>query len=68
MVKILKELREDMNSNADYFRMGLENMRSQEKLENSFTEMQADLKSLQRRRNNAEEPISDLEDRIMEIT
>ena len=30
--------------------------------------MQADLKSLQRRRNNAEEPISDLEDRIMEIT
>ena len=33
-VKILKELREDMNSNADTFRKELENIRSQEKLEN----------------------------------
>ena len=38
IVKILKELREDMNSNADYFRKELENIRSQEKLENSFGE------------------------------
>ena len=30
--------------------------------------MQADLKALKRRMNNAEEQISDLEDRIMEIT
>ena len=36
-----------MNTNADYFRKELENIRrNQEKLENSFAEMQADLKSL----------------------
>ena len=34
IVKILKELREDMNSNADTLRKELENMRSQEKPEN----------------------------------
>ena len=32
--KILKELRMDMNSKADYCRKELENMRSQEKLKN----------------------------------
>ena len=42
--------------------------RSQEKLENSFPGMQAELKALKRKMNNAEERISDLEDRIMEIT
>ena len=37
ILKILKELRVDMNSNADYFRKKLENIRrSQEKSENSF--------------------------------
>ena len=36
IVKILKELRADMNSNTDYFKKELENIRSQEKLENSF--------------------------------
>ena len=37
VMKILKELRADMNSNADYFRMEPENIRmSQEKLEYSF--------------------------------
>ena len=62
-VKILKELRknlkglrEDMNSNADYFRKDLENIRrSQEILENSFSEMQGELKALKSRMNNAEE-------------
>ena len=62
-VKILKELRknlkglrEDMNSNADYFRKDLENIRrSQEILENSFAEMQGELKALKSRMNNAEE-------------
>ena len=35
IVKVLKELREDMTSNADSFRKELENIkRSQEKLEN----------------------------------
>ena len=42
-----KELRAAMNTNADYFRKELENIRrNQEKLEHSFAEMQADLKSL----------------------
>ena len=68
VLKILKELREDMNSSADSFRKELENMRSQEKLENSFAEIQTELKAIKSRMNNAEERISDLEDRIMEIT
>uniref|UniRef100_A0A8D1G682 L1 transposable element RRM domain-containing protein n=1 Tax=Sus scrofa TaxID=9823 RepID=A0A8D1G682_PIG len=58
-----------MNSNADSFRKGLENIRrSQEKLENSFAETQTELKALKSRMNNAEERISDVEDKIMEIT
>ena len=65
----IKELRADINRNADYFRKELENIRrSQEKLENSFAEMLVELKALKSRMNNAEEQISDLEDRIMEIT
>ena len=45
-MKILKELREDVNSNADSFIKELENIRrSQEKLENSFVEMQTELKA-----------------------
>ena len=50
----IKELREDMNSNADSFRKELENIRrSQEILENSFAETQAELKTLKWRMNNA---------------
>uniref|UniRef100_A0A8D0UHA1 L1 transposable element RRM domain-containing protein n=1 Tax=Sus scrofa TaxID=9823 RepID=A0A8D0UHA1_PIG len=68
-VKILKELREDMNSNADTLRKELENIRrGQEKLENSFKEIQTELRAVKTRMNNAEERISDVEDRIMEIT
>ena len=49
-VKILKESREDMNSNADSFRKELENIRrSQEKLENSFPEIQPELKAIKSR-------------------
>ena len=45
-----------MNSNADYFTKELENIRrSQDKFENSFAEMQAELKALKRKMNNAEE-------------
>ena len=52
----IKELRVDMNSNADSFRKELENIRrSQEKLENSFAEIQTELKALKSRMNNAEE-------------
>ena len=54
-----------MNSKADYLRKELENVwKSQEKLENSF----AELKALKSRTKNAEERISELQDRKMEIT
>uniref|UniRef100_A0A8D1DD83 L1 transposable element RRM domain-containing protein n=1 Tax=Sus scrofa TaxID=9823 RepID=A0A8D1DD83_PIG len=69
IVKIQKELREDMNSNADSLRKELENTRrSQEKLENSFAEIQTELRAVKTKMNNAEELIRDVEDRIMEIT
>ena len=56
IVKILKELREDMNSNADSFRKELENIRrSQEELENSFAEIKTELKALKSIMNNTEE-------------
>ena len=46
-MKILKELRANMNSNADYFRKEIENIRrNQEKLENSFAEIQTELKAI----------------------
>ena len=62
----MKELKANMNSNADFFRKELENRRrNQEKLENSFAEMQTQLKALKSRMNNAEERTGDLEDRIM---
>ena len=65
----MKELREDINSNAYYSRKELENIRrNQEKLGNSFAEMKTELKALKSRMNNREERISDLKDRIMEIT
>ena len=45
VLKILKELRKDMNSNADSFRKELENIRrDKEKLDNSFAETQTELK------------------------
>uniref|UniRef100_A0A8D1U730 L1 transposable element RRM domain-containing protein n=1 Tax=Sus scrofa TaxID=9823 RepID=A0A8D1U730_PIG len=69
IVKIRKELREYMNSNADALRKEQENIRrNQEKLENSLAEIQTELRAVKTRMNNAEERISDVEDRIMEIT
>ena len=68
-VKILKELRENMNNKADSLRKELENIRrKQEKLENSFVEIQIVPMEMKTRMNNADERISDMEDRIMEIT
>ena len=67
-MKILKELRKAIDRNADYCEKELETIRSQETLENSFTETKAELKSMNSRMNNAEERISDLEDRLMVIT
>ena len=68
-MKIPKELRTALNSNAGYFTKELETIRrSQEQLENLFAKTKAELKALNSRMNNAEERISDLEDRIMETT
>ena len=65
----MKEIRVDINSNVDYFRKDLETIRrSQEKLDKSFAETQAELKALKSRMNNAEEWIIDLEDKIVETT
>ena len=45
-----------MNSEADYFRKDLKNIRkSQEKLKNSFSEKQTVLKTIKTKMNNAEE-------------
>ena len=52
----INELRADLNSNTDSFRNELENICGNiEKLENSFAEMQTDLKTLKSTMNNAEE-------------
>ena len=59
----------DINSKEDYIRKELENIgRSKEKIENSFVETQTELTALKSRMNDADEQISDLEDRIIEIT
>ena len=58
-----------MKSNAETLRKELENTRiSQEKLENSFAEIQTKLRAVKTRLNNGKEWFSDVEDRIMEIT
>ena len=51
----VKELREDMNSNADSLRKELENMKSQKKVESSFADMPTELKAIKSRMNNVEE-------------
>ena len=54
-MKILKELKTDISSNANHFRKELENLRRcKEKLENSFVEAKAELKTFNSRMNNAE--------------
>ena len=68
-MKILQELRQAIDRNADYCKKELKTMRSsQEKLENSFAKMKAELKVMYSRMNNGEERKSDLEERIIEIT
>ena len=58
-----------MDRNANYCKKRLEAMRrSQEKLEKSFPQTKGELSAMKSRMDNAEERISDLEDRIMEIT
>ena len=68
-MKILKELRKAIDRNADHCNKELETIkRSQLKFENSFAETKAELKAMNSKLNNAEQQISDLEDRIMEFT
>jgi len=65
----LKELWRVVERNANYCKKELETIRrSQEKLENSFVELKAELTVMSNRMNNAEEGISYLEGRMMEIT
>ena len=67
-MRTLKKLR-TIDRNADYYKKELETIkRNQEKLESSFAETKAELKAMNSRINSAEEQISDLEDRIIEIT
>ena len=63
-MKILKEWRKAINRNANYWEKELETIRIQE---NAFAETKTELKAMKSKINNAEERISDLEDRIMEI-
>ena len=66
VMEILKELRKVIDRNAGYCKKELESMRrNQEKLENSFAEIKAELKAKNSRMNNAER-ISDLKD-IMKL-
>ena len=55
MMKILKELWKAIDRNAYYGKKELETTkRNKEKLANSFADMKADLKVMNRRMNNAE--------------
>ena len=68
-MKILKELRKAINTNAVYFKKELKNTeRNQEILANWFAEIKAELKAMNSRMDNTEERINGLDDRIMEIT
>ena len=68
VLKILNKLIKTIDENAGYYKKEVEAIRRcQEKSENSFPETKPELKAMNRRRN-AEERISDLENRITEIT
>ena len=55
-MKILKELRMDINSNADYCKKELKTIRrSQEKNKKFIFKMKAELKAMNSRMNNTEE-------------
>ena len=65
VMNILKELRKAIDR---LLKKELKMIRrSQEKLENSLAEIKAEPKAMNRRMNNAEERLSDWQDRIMEI-
>lgn len=67
IMKTVKKLR-TTDRNADYYEKELETKKGTKKnLVNSFLEIKVDLKVVNNRMKNAEQ-LSDLEDRIMEIT
>ena len=67
----MKELRNDTDRKRDYCKkkknIYIYTKRSQLKVENSFAETKAELKAINSKLDN-EELVSDLEDRIIEIT
>ena len=66
---MLKEFRKAISRNADHCNKELETIKmSQSKLDNSVAKMKIKQMTIKSKLNNAEEQISDLEDRIMEIT
>ena len=68
-IKGENELRVDINSNPDYFRKELENIRrNQEKFENSFAETQTELKTLRAEWIMQRSELVYLKDRIMDIS
>ena len=68
--KILRtELRKSINRNKAHFNKELETVKkTQSIIDNSISEIKSTLEAKNSRLNDTEECISDLEDRIMEIT
>ena len=69
-MKILKEFKKAISRNAKYCKKkGIRNYKEEsEKIRKLFAEMKAELKEMNSRMNNPEKQVSDLEDRIREIT
>ena len=66
---MLTELRKSINVNTDHFNKELETIKmTQSKEGNSISEIKNTLEAINNWINDTEECISDLEDRIMEIT
>ena len=66
IVKMIKELRRRMleqSGKLDVFNKELENIKNQTELKNTVTEMKNELEGINSRLNEAEEWISELEDR-----
>ena len=66
---MIKQLRKIIDIKADHCNKELEIIkRSQSKLDSSTAKIKTSLKAVNNRLNDAEKWISDLEDRVMEIT
>ena len=68
VIKILKELRRTISRNADHCNKDLETIMSHSKLDKSITDVKTKLQAKSTKLNNAEEWISDFEDRITNYT